>query len=207
MFQLDNQIRQIVTTAARPQTNGLLERMHAMIGHGIRTMCAAQFDVWDLFIPQIIFAIRVRKHAVTKFSPYELLYGIQPRLPSDSYPPPASLRDFDYRPLDRTAFNDTFVNQIGQTRKQAFQNTMDARIKAKQRFDSKKKVRFSDHAFEIGTPVKIKNLTRRNKVDSLWKGPFKIVRYGFPGTYFIQGQNGRESAYPINQAYLARYHE
>ncbi|KAH9264560.1 hypothetical protein BASA83_011963 [Batrachochytrium salamandrivorans] len=51
-----------------PQTNGMVERMHSMLGHGLTTLVHGKRDRWDEYLPQVLLALRTRTHAVTGFS-------------------------------------------------------------------------------------------------------------------------------------------
>ena len=88
-------MRHFASTPYHPQTNGMVERMHAMVGHAITTLSSGKPERWDEYLPQSIFAIRVRKHAVTKHSPFYLLYGVHPRIPGDTNPLESTMQPLD----------------------------------------------------------------------------------------------------------------
>jgi transposase InsO family protein len=77
------QIKHLASTPYHPQTNGMVESMHRMLNHAIT--CAVDGDPtrWDEEIGKAVFALRVRSHAVTKVSPFKLLYGTNPRVIGD----------------------------------------------------------------------------------------------------------------------------
>lgn len=66
------------TSVYHPQTNGVVECFNGTLKQMLRKFIhenGKDWQQWVLFLP---FAIREVPHALTRFSPFELLYGRQP---------------------------------------------------------------------------------------------------------------------------------
>jgi hypothetical protein len=134
-------IRHKATTPYHPRTNGMVERMHAMVGHSITTLSNSQPQRWDEFLNQTIFAIRVRTHTTTRYSPFYLLYGIEPRIPGDTRESMTewtqeTMNDFETRNLEtlQRARGIAYVRSLEQAKKiqqrhQHVENSSDYYIK------------------------------------------------------------------------------
>ena len=72
------------TTAYHPQTDGITERFNRTIKTMLTQFVHEQKqDDWDQKLNKLSFAYNTAVHAVTKFSPFELMFGRIPKLPID----------------------------------------------------------------------------------------------------------------------------
>ncbi len=76
-------IEKLHTTAYHPQTNGVLERLHATLEAMLGKARALGLD-WVGQIPFVLFALReAPNRTTTGFSPFKLVYGQHVRTPLD----------------------------------------------------------------------------------------------------------------------------
>ena len=72
------------TTAYHHQTDGITERFNRTIKTMLTQFVnALKQDDWDLKLDKHSFAYNTAVHAVTKLSPFELMFGRIPKLPID----------------------------------------------------------------------------------------------------------------------------
>ena len=203
-FESVQRIRHLASTPYHPQTNGMVERMHAMIGHAITTLSEGQPKRWDEFLDQAVFAIRVRTHSVTKFSPFYLLYGVQPRLPGDTGPPRESMAPLDEleQREARLEFTARELDELGLDRAAAYHRSVAQaeRIRNRIQVDPDS----PDYYFSIGDMVKMKHHSKE-KFEFSWKGPYQVVQLGHPGTYWLMTPRGNWLDSTVNQNNLAPF--
>ncbi len=72
-------IKSIRTSVYHPQTDGLVERFNRTLKTMIRKFVHDDAKNWDKWLEPLLFAVREVPQASTGFSPFELLYGRQPR--------------------------------------------------------------------------------------------------------------------------------
>ncbi len=72
-------IKSIRTSFYHRQTDGLLERFNRTLKSMVRKFVNEDAKNWDKWLEPLLFAVREIPQASTGFSPFELLYGRQPR--------------------------------------------------------------------------------------------------------------------------------
>ena len=79
------QITQVFSARYHPQSNGCVERANQSIKIMIDKVCIDKPKEWDLFLPMILFAYRTSIHEATGYSPFQLLFGRQPKTPFGNF--------------------------------------------------------------------------------------------------------------------------
>ena len=77
------EIKKINTTPYNPKCDGLTERLNKTLCKILAVYSDSNQTNWDLYLPLVLFAYRTSQQTTTGSSPFELLYGREPRLPSD----------------------------------------------------------------------------------------------------------------------------
>ena len=77
-------IRKVNTTAYHPQTDGLVERFNRTLTEMLAKTAKANGKDWDLRLPYVLFSYRTSPQASTGESPFYLLYGRDPQLPTEA---------------------------------------------------------------------------------------------------------------------------
>lgn len=164
------------TTAYHPSTNGLTERLNKTLADMISIYTNTNQTNWDQYLPHVTFAYNSTKQDTTNFSPFMLVYGREPILPSEAnlLPTPTSLDSTDIR------------NTSLAVRSLAVEN-----IKRKQRIDKYRYDAKHRHVeYQEGDQVKVftpvRKVGRSEKLLLRWFGPYYITRKVSDVDYEIQ---------------------
>ena len=76
-------IHKVSTTAYHPQSDGLVERFNRTLTDMLSKVVDRQGRDWDKHLPYVLFAYRACPQEFTRESPFFLLYGRDPRLPTE----------------------------------------------------------------------------------------------------------------------------
>lgn len=164
-------IKKLQTTAYHPESNGALERSHSTFKEYLRNYINPQRDDWDSWIPFGIFTYNTTPHTATKYSPYELLYGFKPEIPTSLQKSPEVYYNYDN-------YSHDLKNKLQNGYKIARENLLIAKEISKNYYDRKTKV----VDFDVGNLVLLEKKNKSSpkgvkgkKLGSLYDGPFEIV--------------------------------
>ncbi|GFX31590.1 retrovirus-related Pol polyprotein from transposon 412 [Trichonephila clavipes] len=159
------------TTPLHPQSDGMVERFNRTILNNLSLIVSKNQQDWDQKVPLFLLAYRSAVHETTGYSPSQMLFGRDLRLPCDL---------LFGRPPDTPSSPEEYVQNL-QARFEDVHNLARERInlrteKMKTRYDTKA----TGHQFKEGDKVWFYNPTRRKglspKLQSHWDGPYTILK-------------------------------
>ncbi|GFT25203.1 retrotransposable element Tf2 protein type 3 [Trichonephila clavipes] len=163
-------LKQLLTSANRPQCNGKNERVNQTLVAKLRCKVNSTTKTpWTKLLEQVTYEYNNSPHDVTGFPPAYLMFGT---LPYDS-PLPNQVK-LNYPPIQ-------------QARQIAVNRTIKHHKINKQRYDR----HYVDAKFKVGDLVLYQNFSYPNssKLQSPYNGPFKVVRKLSNVTYEIDKPN------------------
>ncbi|KII75178.1 Transposon Ty3-G Gag-Pol polyprotein [Thelohanellus kitauei] len=168
-------IKKTRTTPYNPSSDGMVERFNKTIVSMI-SKYVDQYPDWDNYLQKLMFTCRPSSHKSTKYSPYEAVFGREPRLPIDLIIKPFQLKNGIY---EDTATK--LSNRIKKIHEKMNDNLKQNHTNVENYFN-----RFSkNNEIRVGQNVMIKNFNQKGKFDKKWLGPFKVTRVLGPVTFEI----------------------
>jgi hypothetical protein len=170
------QINKLTTTAYHPQTNGLTERFNKTLCSILSQYIAKNQKDWDEMLSIALFAYRASVHETTLTTPFELLYGRMPRLPSD---------------LSNFSSSTPLITDINKAWKDTNARIAEVNKSRKAKHDEQ----IVPFKYKIGEKVRLKVMVNEvGKSKKLnkehWKGPYEIVEVKDNNNIIIRLDNG-----------------
>ncbi|KAL2089275.1 hypothetical protein ACEWY4_013963 [Coilia grayii] len=193
-------IKQIMSSAYHPQSQGALERCHQTLKTMIRTYCASCAGDWDVAIPFLLFAIRDAVNDSTGFSPFELVYGHEVRGPVKL------MQEKFLEPRGQCSllqYVAVFKDRLRAACEVARANLEGAKELMKEHFDKKAVVR----SFSVGEKVLALMPLRGDKLSTRFCGPYSIVKQVGEHNYVLNTPDRRRSTQLCHVNLLKKYHE
>ena len=196
-------IKKSRTTAYHPQGNAQCERFNRTLHNLLRTLPEQQKKRWPEHLPDLVFIYNVTPHSSTKFSPYFLLFGQEPKLPVDF------LLDIglegEATTVPTTEWVTVHQERLRQAHRLANQHLALAARSSKVRHDTQARI---SH-LQLGQEVLLRqHHTGRAKIQDAWKTEiFRVV--GIPSQdgapYMIESKVTGEKRH-IHRTEIKAYH-
>ena len=82
----------LFSTKCHPQTDGQTEVVNQTLSTMLRAILKRNLKMWEECLPHVEFAYNRVEHSTTKVSPFQVVYGFNPRAPIDLLPLPTTER-------------------------------------------------------------------------------------------------------------------
>jgi hypothetical protein len=176
----------IFATAYHPQSNGMVERFNATFVPQLAKLHNQENNNWDEFLPAVVFAYNTGIHSSTQHSPFQLQFGCEPRLPTDS----ASHYVF-HKPMD-------YYQQLKKSLKIIHQQARLRSIHKHQQYKEYYDKNRSDPRYQVNDQVLVRTHGSRSKLDPRYSiKPKLVVREQHP-VYWVRD----EENHSINRVHV-----
>ena len=165
------------STAYHPQSNGMVERFNATFVPQIAKLQDRENNNWDEFLLPVVFAYNTGTHSTTQYSPFQLLYGREPKLPTDG---PISSFTF-HKPND---YYEQLKKSMKLIHSHARQNIVHKQHRYKNRYDKQR----SDPHYKINDRVLIKKHGMKSKLEPKFSVATQIIIRGEHPVYIVQDE-------------------
>ena len=187
-------IKKVNTTAYHPQTDGLVERFNRTLVDMLAKRLNSSGKEWDEVLPYTLFAYRATVQVFTGESPFRLLYGRDPQLPTESVLNPSVRRET----VALDDYQTAMTLQMSEMWASAQRNLQKAQKRQKCHHDRHAR----DATFAEGERVFVHTPTLKNgpayKLASPFKGPYRVVATHDNGVEVVPVANLRSA--PIHVA-------
>jgi transposase InsO family protein len=176
------QIKKVQTTAFHPESNGGLERSHRVLVEYLRHYIAEDQRDWDEWVTYATHCYNVTTHRTTGYSPFELLFGHQARIPSVLQAQPTPRYNYD-------DYVSELRGRLQSAHAIARENLLQGKVRSKAHFD-KKTVQI---ALRVGDKVLLFDESvrrgRSRKLGAQWVGPYFVTAVEGVNATIKRGRN------------------
>lgn len=151
------------TTPWHPQTNGFLERSHKTLKNYLRSFVDKDNN-WDKLLCYSTFCYNRTVHTSTDFTPYELLFGRKPNIPSTLTKEPEPQYNYDNYVFDLKKI-------MQETHKIARDNLIKKKENNKEYYDKTE----NPITLHIGDKILLKDQNKKNTLAQNWIGPYEVI--------------------------------
>nr|XP_040028806.1 uncharacterized protein LOC120817079 [Gasterosteus aculeatus aculeatus] len=187
-------VKQLRTSVYHPQTDGLVERFNQTLKLMLRRVADEDKRDWDLMLPYVLFGIREVPQASTGFTPFELLFGRQPRGLLD-----VAKEAWEHQPAPHRSVVE-HVKEMREKIDRVMPLVREHLVKAQQAQQRYYNRAAQPREFQPGDRVMVLVPNSACKFLASWQGPYTVIEKVGPVTYRVRqpGRRRTEQLYHIN---------
>ncbi len=187
-------VKQLRTTVYHSQTDGLVERFNQTLKQMLRCVAADDRRDWDQMLPYILFGIREVPLASTGFTPFELLFGRQPRGLLD-----VAKEAWEQQPAAHRSTIE-HVREMREKIDRVMPLVREHLVKAQQAQQRHYNRAAQPREFQPGDHVLVLVPTAACNFLAKWQGPYTVTEQVGPVTYRVRqpGRRKENQLYHIN---------
>jgi transposase InsO family protein len=156
-------VKVIATTPHHPQSNGKVERQNAVIEKALRAACSGiKFSGWDDYLWETQLAINTAENRMTGETPLRVLAGVSG---ADRVAAATGATSAEDRTVpEQLARLQAIRGAVASREERTHEEMRDA-------YDVGRRA----VTFNVGDQVLLKRMNRANKLDFLWRGPYRVT--------------------------------
>ncbi|XP_077959398.1 retrovirus-related Pol polyprotein from transposon 297 [Gasterosteus aculeatus] len=187
-------VKQLRTSVYHPQTDGLVERFNQTLKRMLRRVADEDKRDWDLMLPYVLFGIREVPQASTGFTPFEHLFGRQPRGLLD-----VAKEAWEHQPAPHRSVVE-HVKEMREKIDRVMPLVREHLVKAQQAQQRYYNRAAQPREFQPGDRVMVLVPNSACKFLASWQGPYTVIEKVGPVTYRVRqpGRRRTEQLYHIN---------
>ncbi|XP_078240212.1 uncharacterized protein LOC144586237 [Pogona vitticeps] len=194
-------VEPIHASVYHPQTNGLVERFNKTLKGMLRKLVIDKPRKWHLLVAPLMFAIREVPQASTGFSPFEMMYGWNPRgildLIKEKW---ESGTDNSQMTVQHVLEMRAHLKKVAEMAKGHLEQ---AQAGQKKRYDAK----LSPRSFVAGQKVLLLLPADNAKLFARWQGPYEVIRQVGKVDYEIKTPDKKKKTGIYHVNLLKEWHE
>ena len=162
----------VSTTAYHPQTDGLVERFHRTLTSMLAKSTQPSGLDWDERLPYVLFAYRCSEQGSTRESPFFMLYGRDPILPT----PEALSKPVDRCYLDADDYRSRLVQNLSEAWERARKNVQKAQKLQKKYHDKRVRMPTFTEGGRVFVYMPAARSGKAYKLSRPFHGPYRITK-------------------------------
>ncbi|XP_066959143.1 uncharacterized protein [Macrobrachium rosenbergii] len=190
-------VKQQLSTAYHPETQGALERFHQTLKSMLTKYCNESGREWDAGLPLMLFEVRNAYQESMGCSPNEMIFGRDIR-------GPLKILAENWEENQEEIQGEYVKNlrkRLREIRKFSLENLKISQEKMKRKYDAKTKLR----NFSIGQQVLVFLPVKRFPLTNKFQGPYRIIEKLSDRTYVIETPGRRKRQRKIHMNLLKPY--